>query len=356
MKLKPTILFLAFGHGLNDLVAGYFLGGIVQQTDDLLKVATGLIIYNLLAFGGQYPVALLLSRVSSPKRFLLISYSFNITAIAFFPFIPQLSIVLTGIASALYHVAGGSVCVQQNKAVNIGLFAAPGVAGLIAGGYFAYERISIDVWILVFSVLFFLLLIRLPVNYIKSIQQPKQAGSQPTRFTLDQHDIIMILLLSIISLRSVVWNVFQLIHDGNYYWLIAVAASAFVGKIAGGWIADRIGWRLYMMLSLVVATPLLTLFKKEMILFCIGIGLLQSGIPATTALLIQSMKGAVEKAIGLSFGLSIIAGALIFYTPIRTWLLSDLAIVLIVTIMFLLMNRIRKSTQTDTLPGGIKLA
>lgn len=161
--------------------------------------------------------------------------------------------------------------------------------------------------------------------------------SNGKKFTLDQHDWIMILLLTVISLRSVIWNVFQLMHEKNYEWLIAVAAAAFVGKIAGGWVADKIGWRLYTFISLMAATPLTTLFRKEMILFCIGIGLLQSSIPATTSMLIHSLKGKTERAIGLSFGTAIIAGALVFYTAARTFILSTNAQLGIAAIMFVLL-------------------
>ena len=337
MKPKSAILLLAAGHGLNDLLAGYFLATLVQNTEDIMMAATGLILYNLLAFGGQYPVALFLERTSSPKKFLLISYALNITAILLFSFIPQLAIVLTGIGSALYHVAGGTICARQNKAVDIGLFAAPGVAGLIAGGYLSYAHLEISMWLLISSILFLILLIKLPLHHKKNIALRKQANEKSNGFRLDRHDVIMILLLTIIALRSVIWNVFQLIHEHNYYWLIAIAASAFIGKIAGGWIADRVGWRVYMISSMVIATPLLTFFKNEIVLFCIGVGILQSGIPATTALLIRSMKGSTERAIGLSFGLTIIAGALIFYTPARVLLLSDLAVGAIGTSIFILM-------------------
>lgn len=143
----------------------------------------------------------------------------------------------------------------------------------------------------------------------------------------------MIVLLAVISLRSVIWNIFQLVHDKDYFWLIAIAASAFIGKIFGGWLADKIGWRLYAFSSLLIATPLLTLFKKEMILFCIGIGLLQSGIPATTSMLIHSMKGEKEKAIALSFGTAIILGAFVVYKPLQAVFFSDYFICIISAIM-----------------------
>lgn len=125
----------------------------------------------------------------------------------------------------------------------------------------------------------------------------------------------MILLLLVISLRSAVWNIFQLLHDQQYDWLLAIALAAFAGKILGGWLADRIGWKTYTWISMTASVPLIHFFRNELLLFCIGIGLLQSGIPATTALLIHSVNGSKERGIALSFGAAIILGALVLVIP-----------------------------------------
>ncbi len=323
MRLSKTglILLLAAGHGLNDFLAGYFLGSLVQINTNLFQVATGLLLYNCLAFGGQYPFALLLEKTGETKRWLQASYIINSAAAGLFVLAPHLSIVLAGVASAIYHVAGGSVCAKENKATHIGWFAAPGVAGLIAGGYFAYEKFDLTESLFAAALLFLLLLSRVSIDKKMVVTKKEPVAGQ--QFTIDRHDIIMILLLAAISLRSVIWNVFQFIHEKDYYWLITIAAAAFMGKIAGGWIADKIGWRLYAISSIMLATPLLTFFRKEIWLFCIGVGLLQSGIPATTSLLIHSMKGKTERGIGLSFGAAIIFGAIIFYTPLGPPLFSN---------------------------------
>jgi MFS transporter, FSR family, fosmidomycin resistance protein len=333
MIRRGIIPVLALGHGLNDLLAGYFLGGLIQQ-QDITLAGTGLLIYNLLAFGGQYPVALWLEKYKNPKVFLNGSYALNVLAILFFSLSPQLSIVLMGIASAVYHVAGGSVCARENKAADIGLFAAPGVAGLIAGGYFAWEGYQLSAFLLPVAVFFLglLFVIKIPDKKIQEEPVPAVASFLP-----DRHDIIMILLLTVIALRSAVWNIFQLIHENNYAWLLGIAVAAFVGKIAGGWLADRIGWRLYIFISLITATPLVSFFRNEIILFCIGIGLLQSGIPATTALLIRSVKGKTERGISLSFGTAIIAGALAFCIPQRWMMQSGIIPLTIILLMMLLM-------------------
>ena len=349
MKNKSTIFILAMGHGLNDLVAGYFLGGLVQMKFDILQTGMGLFVYNLLAFGGQYPVALWVEKYNNPKKFLINSYLLNTMAVALFIWTPHLSIVLAGVASAIYHVAGGAVCARDNKAVNIGFFAAPGVAGLIAGGYFAFTKIEIIGWLMIACVVFllFISLLQIKDKPIKDkyLQEPN------SKLILDQHDLIMILLLTIISLRSVVWNIFQLLHDHNYEWLLAIAIAACTGKILGGWLADRIGWRLYLFISLLAATPLITFCKNEILLFCIGIGLLQSGIPASTALLIQSVKGKTERGIGLSFGTAIIGGAVVLYTPFRDLLFQNFGLIFISIVMLLLLFFTIQTKTTKSPPN-----
>lgn len=329
-SFKFSILFLALGHGINDFIAGYFLGSLAQTDIETAKIGFYLIIYNFIAFGGQYPVALYIRQVIDIKKTLLAAYGINIIAIILFPFISSLSIVFMGIASAIYHVAGGSICAEKNKATNIGLFAAPGVAGLIAGGYLAYLKTSMDLAVLIISIGFFMILIKLPLPK-KGVQQFKIEGHG--EFKLDRHDMMMILLLSVISLRSTVWNIFQLIHENEYDWLLAIAVSAAAGKIVGGWLSDRIGWRLYVFISLAMSAPLVTFFKKDMLFFCIGTGLLQSGIPATTSLLIHSMKNEKEKAIALSFGTAIILGGII--TPVSPVFFSYYFLLFVLVFLFM---------------------
>ena len=231
MKNVKNIFLLASGHGLNDLIAGYFLGSYASDNNDLLKIGLAITLYNILAFGGQYPVAILLEKLNGVKKIIVLSYILNVIALAIFLFTPVPAIILAGIASAIYHVAGGSYCAANNKALNICVFAAPGVAGLICGGFFAWKQYNIIGIILPVAIAFLFILTQL--KFTKYPGENK-SGTGKHLSGIDQHDIIMILLLIIISLRSVTWNVFQLIHENNYEWLIAIAAVAVIGKIAGG--------------------------------------------------------------------------------------------------------------------------
>jgi FSR family fosmidomycin resistance protein-like MFS transporter len=339
-----NIGILSAGHGLNDLIAGFLLGNLVYLNHDKWQLAGGFFIYTLLAFGGQWPVALMGTRLSSLRWLLPSVFLLNLLAILLFAFLPFYAMALAGIASAVYHVQGGSLC-SAGKAAAIGWFAAPGIAGLTMGGYFSF--LHSDCWLilelscLAFS--FLLWTVRNTKFFTCSSSGEgisKHEGSIATPQLknisinlLDRHDAGMILLLGIISLRSAVWNVAQLVHEMQWTWLLVLAACACLGKLIGGWLSDRIGWRIYSLVTMAVAFPLITLFRRELILFSIGIGLLQSAIPAHTALLIQ-YREKVGQGVALSFGTAVISGAFLIF-PLQ-WLGGYTVLFLLLSLMVMI--------------------
>ncbi|HTM93874.1 MAG TPA: hypothetical protein VL095_15740, partial [Flavisolibacter sp.] len=221
-KYWQRLVLLSFGHGLNDFAAGYMLGNMLYLQTGIRDVAIGFLIYNLLAFGGQYFAARFLEKVSNVKPIITACALFNLAAVSLFHWIPQLSLVLAGCASAVYHVAGGSACLKENKAAPVGFFAAPGIIGLAIAGYLSY--LKIDIWLMLSIVCIAF------VGVIQLIQFPSLSKDSKTAAeeengnrVIDNHDVLMILLLGIISLRSAVWNIFQIINEHNYTWLLAIA-------------------------------------------------------------------------------------------------------------------------------------
>jgi FSR family fosmidomycin resistance protein-like MFS transporter len=312
-KYWQRLALLSFGHGLNDFAAGYMLGNMLYLHTGIRDVAIGFLIYNVLAFGGQYFAARFLEKFSNLKLIITACALFNLAAVSLFQWIPQLSLVLAGCASAVYHVAGGSACLKENKAAPIGAFAAPGIVGLSLAGYLSY--LKIDIWLML-SIVCIVFVGMVQFIQFPALRKNDKVEEENDHRGFDNHDVLMILLLGIISLRSAIWNIFQIIHEHNYTWLLAIAASAFIGKILGGWISDKIGWKLYSFVSLIAAMPLVSFFKEEIVLFCIGIGLLQSAIPANTAMMIEYCKGRKERGIAFSFGTAIVIG-IIFTSPVQ---------------------------------------
>ena len=57
------------------------------------------------------------------------------------------------------------------------------------------------------------------------------------------HDLVMIVLLGGIALRSFLWSNVQLLHNGDVRWRVALGIAAGCGKLVGGALADIVGWR-----------------------------------------------------------------------------------------------------------------
>ncbi|HXF60312.1 MAG TPA: hypothetical protein VNK95_01765, partial [Caldilineaceae bacterium] len=137
---------------------------------------------------------------------------------------------------------------------------------------------------------------------------PYTDAAPDARHTLEAHDWVMMALLAAIALRSAIWTTFQYVMDGQSEVLLGLALAAMLGKVAGGFLADRFGWRRWSLGALLAATPLLALGERTPALLYLGVALLQSTTPAMVAALAQSLPSAPATAAGLAFGLAILLG------------------------------------------------
>jgi hypothetical protein len=87
-----------------------------------------------------------------------------------------------------------------------------------------------------------------------------------------------------------------------------MAAAAALGKLGGGWLADRVGWRRWSILALGTAAPLLLFSAGRPILAVAGVMALQSTTPLMLAALGQMWSNAPATAAGLGLGLAVALG------------------------------------------------
>ncbi|KXK04939.1 MAG: hypothetical protein OZ913_00265 [Ignavibacteriaceae bacterium] len=309
MKSKNLLLSgsLGLAHGIADCSSGLLLGSLVHTTSTL-EVGMMVLIYNILAFGTQPLIGLLTDNNQNPRATALAGIGLLIAGIIAFPFSAEISVVLIGFGSSAFHVGGGGLVLlySNGKAGTTGMFTSPGVIGLAVGGYFAsINQISL------YPLIAMLLGLGVLIANIKLNRVPYRSVSE--EHILEGHDVIMIILLLAISLRSLVWNVYSYINQGDYYILLAIGFAAFIGKISGGFIADKVGLRRYILIALIIAAPILFFSGQSIILLMIGVALLQSVTPASILAvsgLLPKMPGTV---CGLTLGLVIAAGGLPYY-------------------------------------------
>lgn len=312
---KPLLFAALFGllHFLNDFLAGYLLAVCSQQKS--WEVASlYVMIYGILAFGGQLLVAIGLDNWRRLRFFVQLSLGFLAFAAISFYLNIGIAIVLSGIASAFIHVSGGTAVVlqQARSPQTAGIFAAPGVLGLIAGGIMG----NYGGWLYVPMLLAGVLLVTMAINRYELPSYPTEPldnKNQTPKIQLHQHDALMLLLLLAIAMRSMLWNVAHLIAQKNELWLWSIAWAAFAGKLLGGWIAQRSNWRLYVLISSTFAAILLSLGSDNLYLLCLGVASLQSSVPVAWIMLQQYLPNNQAAGVAISLGVAIILSGLPMY-------------------------------------------
>jgi FSR family fosmidomycin resistance protein-like MFS transporter len=275
----------------------------------LEQVGALVLVYNLLAFALQPVAGLLVDRLQRPHAAAILGLLLNAAALAVAALEPRSAVLLAGAGSAFFHVGGGALAltVTPGRAAGVGVFAAPGVIGLALGGMLAASG-SARFWPVIALLLALAFLL---AGLLLSSHAAAPTATRTTAHTheplFDRHDWIMMILLVAIALRSAVWTAFQIVYEGNAYLLLWLAFAAAGGKVVGGFLADRIGWRRWSLAALLAAAALLSL-GEHLFTLCAGVALLQSATPAMIAAAARLLPRAPATAAGLTLGLAIAAG------------------------------------------------
>ncbi|MVM29520.1 MFS transporter [Spirosoma sp. HMF4905] len=315
-RYQATVLGLGIGHGFSDAAAGYLIGNLSHNAS-FVQIGSAVMIYNLLAFGGQLPAGIWLDRIGHYRKPAVLSLLGMVLALGLLCFqFFWVAIVIAGISSAIFHVSGGAVTLVSfpGKSYYTGIFSAFGVMGLALGGW-AGTMHWYGVGFGLMTGLIALLLGLLKANFPLAQKQEFVTKNHH----LDNHDYLMILLLVAIALRSAVWNVVQLLYVKQYDWLIYMAMAAMIGKLIGGWLTDRIPWKVYALVALSIAIPSLAWGHRKLFWLLLGTGLLQSLTPISVVALQRLLPTMPAAVSGATFGLAIALGGLISFVPLDAY-------------------------------------
>src|SRR5688500_2832831 len=132
----PTTLGLA--HGVADGSAGLILGSLAHVMP-AGEVAQLVLLYNVVAFGGQPVAGLMTDHGRNPRAAALIGLALTFVGLLLSAWQPRAAVVVAGVGGAAFHVGGGALalCAASGRAAHVGVFAAPGVLGLAIGGALA---------------------------------------------------------------------------------------------------------------------------------------------------------------------------------------------------------------------------
>jgi FSR family fosmidomycin resistance protein-like MFS transporter len=326
---------LGLSHGAADGAAGWMLGTLANSS--ATSEITGLFLtYNVLGFACQPIAGWMVDRGRWAKPAVLFGLLAQVLALIVMPFSPWLAVSIAGLGSALFHVGAGSIALQSTPglASGVGLFAAPGVLGLGLGGALATIGFNASAALIgLLSVVVGWLAWILP-NQSSNTHEHEWANisDKSKHVGIEIHDVLMLGLLAAISLRSLAWTALNAIVENHSGSLLALAISACVGKALGGMLADRLGWRNWVFLSLSAAAAINGLGPLNDVTACLTAALLQSAAPATVAALLQWMPRRPALASGLTFGLAIAIGGAPFSLGLGHWLVGPGVLIIAVVV------------------------
>lgn len=293
---------------------------------NIKEISMLIMLYNVLAFGTQPIFGFISDKLQSPKSTALIGVSFTIISLITFFISPKLTIILLGIGNAMFHVGGGviSLNLTPKRATAPGIYVAPGVIGLLIGGFYGKSAF--------FSVLPFFVLLIISFIFITIIKIPKINYTGENNKKINNYlELIIILSLMSIAIRALIGTAIIFPWKNNFVLLTILTFSIFFGKSLGGILADKFGWTRVGISSLLVSSVLLSIGKDNPLIGILGMFLFNMTMPITLVLISNTLP----RNPGFSFGLTTLAlifGAIPAFLPLRNKLNNPFVIFMTISI------------------------
>ena len=322
--LLPLLLGLA--HGVSDAAAGLLVMQVIML-DVAPQGAMLILLYNGLAFGLQPLAGLLLDWLKQPRRGAAIGLVLTSAGIVFSWENLTLGIFLAGLGSMFLHSGGGSVAITSTpgKASAPGVFAAFGVIGLAIGSQLAFY-FSVTM-IIVFVTILLGLALATWFWKAASTALVENEGVALPGYLKTIAWLVVITLIFAIALRSLVWVGISSGVVGYSQIAFSLALAAGLGKLLGGFVADRFGWVRYALTALALTMLLLAIGRNWFGATLVGVFFLQSVTPLSIAALGRLMPRTPALAASLALGTAILLGGVPFMLIPAGWFGVGIAVV-----------------------------
>jgi FSR family fosmidomycin resistance protein-like MFS transporter len=289
--------------------------------------------YDWLAFGLQFPLGLLVDRLRVARLSMIVGAAIAALVLAPGPIPSLATTIAAGVGNALFHLGAGGLVLRSagGRAAPAGMFVAPGALGLGLGLWMGRtgRGSTFPIYVaLAFAVIALITLDKPapPEDDLKSA--PSGATAQPD--VLPWLILLMLLLVSV-AVRSFVGfgACFQCL--GGLAVVIGLPAAGFLGKLVGGFVADRLGWLRVSTGALLLSLPLIAFSGGSLVLALPGVLLFQSTMAVTLLAVYALMPRWPATAFGLPC-LALIAGAFPTFVPAGKQLLGRWTFVLLIAL------------------------
>jgi FSR family fosmidomycin resistance protein-like MFS transporter len=311
--------------------------------------------YNLLAFAVQPLVGLALDglrlgRGAAAGGALLTAAALPVALV---PGAIWAAVVIAGLGNAVFHVGGGIVSLRAapGRAAPVGVFVAPGAAGLAMGILAGKAGAPAWPWVAALAALAVAVAL-LPTPTLDATAGEHKHAQTPGWLAVAGMGVVTLLLV-VVGVRSLVGFMLVMPWKSDLALLAALTAAVVAGKAAGGLLADRFGWRRVAVTALVASSPLLTLGAESPAAGIAGVLLFNMTMPVTLAAVAAVLPRGHE---GFAFGLTCLAlfcgsAPALLSLPLKStpWLLAALILPVATALWFALGGWARRS-RPDHVP------
>lgn len=294
-------------HFIVDLSCAILVTNLVtQRMGQGMHLFAAILLYNLFAFAMQLPIGMIADAVNKNAKCsaigcLLVAFAFGLPDLDIFgadaSALGFLSCLIAGTGNAMFHIGGGIdvLCISDKKASLPGIFVSTGAMGIFLGSHSA--SIKFDSYYLVVLILLVSSLVLFNMYSETNQVLNNKETVIPERKTAEI--IAIICFMATVCIRSYVGLILSFGWKSNFWLALLSVAAVVFGKVLGGVIGDRIGFKKIAVISLTVSAVCF-LFAFEGPFFGImAILFFNMTMPIT----LTALSNILHTAKGLAFGL-----------------------------------------------------
>lgn len=283
-------------HFIVDFACAYLMYQAVSKTE---YWEISFLLYNFCAFALQMPIGLLADRWN--RNALCAVMGCGLVAAAYGAALvnPILTVIIAGSGNALFHVGGGIEIMNRSKgkAGILGVFVSPGAVGIYLGALLSKQQYSCEYAALLLLSISILFLLYLGYRKGRSFQSDNPPVGLPK---VDWNRFLLPLgaFLFVVILRSYLGMTSDYPWKSVGAWGLISLGAVVLGKLLGGFLADWLGVRKTVVLSLGVAA-VGYLFSSTAWCGVIAIFCFQMTMPIT----LWAMGKLLNRSRGFAFGI-----------------------------------------------------
>ena len=297
---KKIVGIYSIIHFIVDLSCAILVSNLITQKMGVtINLFVGILLYNFFAFAMQLPIGIIADKIN--KNAICSAIGCLLVAIAFgFSNFGIISCLIAGIGNAMFHIGGGIdvLNISNKKATLSGIFVSAGAMGLFFGGKsfsVGFNKYYIVILLLVISAIS---LFRL-YNQIKG----KVSNLKIKKIELGKYECIAIICIFItVCIRSYVGMILSFSWKSSSVFALLAILGVVFGKMLGGIIGDKIGFKKISISLLISAICFIISFTNPLI-GIIAILLFNMTMPIT----LICLSNIFDNNKGLAFGLLTLA-------------------------------------------------